>query len=74
MEISTTVASAEEQEICSSQVGVTNISEVEAEADETPVVQFYRNRSIFITGATGFLGKVLVSWKSLFIVVSGNRC
>ena len=27
----------------------------------SPVAEFYNNRSIFITGATGFMGKVLVS-------------
>jgi hypothetical protein len=26
----------------------------------SPVVDFYEGRSIFITGATGFMGKVLV--------------
>lgn len=36
-------------------------NEAEHEVSETPVVQFYEKRSIFITGATGFLGKVLVS-------------
>ena len=28
---------------------------------QSPVAEFYNNRSIFITGATGFMGKVLVS-------------
>lgn len=27
---------------------------------ESPVIDFYKERSIFITGATGFMGKVLV--------------
>ena len=28
---------------------------------ESPVVDFYEGRSIFVTGATGFMGKVLVT-------------
>ena len=27
-------------------------------ADQSSVVDFYRNKSIFITGASGFIGKV----------------
>jgi fatty acyl-CoA reductase len=28
--------------------------------ETTSIVEFYRGRSVFITGATGFMGKVLV--------------
>ena len=28
--------------------------------EKSTIAEFYRNRSVFITGATGFLGKVLV--------------
>jgi fatty acyl-CoA reductase len=30
------------------------------EMEDSNIVQFYEDRSIFITGATGFMGKVLV--------------
>jgi Putative dehydrogenase domain of multifunctional non-ribosomal peptide synthetases and related enzymes len=29
-------------------------------APSTPVSEFYQNRSVFVTGGTGFMGKVLV--------------
>ena len=28
--------------------------------EQSPIAEFYRDRCVFITGATGFLGKVLV--------------
>ena len=28
--------------------------------DDSEIVEFFKNKSIFITGATGFLGKVLI--------------
>jgi thioester reductase-like protein len=28
--------------------------------DESEIASFYKNKSIFITGATGFIGKVLI--------------
>lgn len=31
-----------------------------AKMEHSPVTEFYRDRNVFITGATGFLGKVLV--------------
>lgn len=34
--------------------------EKSAEMAESNIVKFYEDRSIFITGATGFMGKVLV--------------
>ena len=31
-----------------------------AENQSSEIIKYYRNKSIFITGATGFLGKVLI--------------
>lgn len=31
-----------------------------ARGDYVPVSQFFQNRSVFVTGGTGFMGKVLV--------------
>ena len=33
---------------------------VDNEMEKSTIAEFYRDRSVFITGATGFLGKVLV--------------
>lgn len=58
--ISSSVVSAEEPEPVVSP-GDTFPGDTLPAVTETPIVQFYKNRTIFITGATGFLGKVLVS-------------
>lgn len=57
--ISSSVVSAEEPEPVVSP-GDTFPGDTLPAVTETPIVQFYKNRTIFITGATGFLGKVLV--------------
>ena len=31
---------------------------MEASNNNSPVVEFYNNKTVFITGATGFMGKV----------------
>jgi len=38
----------------------TNRTATGQEMEKSTIAEFYRNRSVFITGATGFLGKVLV--------------
>lgn len=49
--------------------------------DESDIVKFYRGRSIFVTGATGFLGKATVEkllrtateLKSVYILIRPNK-
>ena len=33
---------------------------------ESPVAEFYRDKTVFITGATGFMGKVDIKLEILF--------
>jgi hypothetical protein len=37
-----------------------------ANADYVPIPEFYKNRSLFITGGTGFMGKVGVGLRLAF--------
>lgn len=38
----------------------------------SPIVNFYNDRSVFITGATGFMGKVIIACSVL--VMTCTRC
>lgn len=40
--------------------GYASPESIEDEEDASPVTEFYKDRSIFITGVTGFVGKVTV--------------
>ena len=37
-----------------------HVSRMDAANNNSPVVEFYNDKTVFITGATGFMGKVLV--------------
>ena len=53
---------------------------MESTNNNSPVVEFYNNKTVFITGATGFMGKVLVekllrstNVKKLFLLIRPKK-
>lgn len=51
--------------------GYASPESIEDEEDASPITEFYKDRSIFITGVTGFVGKVIVlnNSKMVFVIL-----
>ena len=46
----------------------TSLGEMASADNESQIASFFVGKSVFITGATGFMGKVSISWCNLFAI------